>query len=40
VSGNADYGYCSNVCNDFTDCPTFWTCDKVGNATSKYCIQN
>jgi hypothetical protein len=25
---------------DFTECPTFWSCDNVGNATGKYCIQN
>ena len=40
VDGNADFGYCTNVCEDFPDCPTFWECKKVGNASSKYCVQN
>jgi hypothetical protein len=40
VASGADFGYCTKTCMDFTDCPTFWSCDTVGNATGKYCIQN
>jgi hypothetical protein len=39
VATGADFGYCTNTCMDFTDCPTFWSCTEVGNATSKYCVQ-
>lgn len=38
-AGDADFGYCTNVCESFSDCPSFWDCEKVGNATSKYCVQ-
>lgn len=38
--GSADYGYCSKSCESFTDCPTFWNCEEVMNASGKYCIQN
>lgn len=37
--GSADFGYCSKACESFTDCPTFWECNEVGNASGKYCIQ-
>jgi hypothetical protein len=36
----ADYGYCSGTCESFSDCPSFWDCGEVGNASGKYCIQN
>ena len=38
--GSADYGYCSKSCESFTECPTFWMCEEVMNASGKYCIQN
>ena len=40
VAGGAQFGYCSKTCEDFSDCPSFWKCETVGNATAKYCVQN
>lgn len=37
---NDIFGYCTNTCSSFTDCPTFWKCGEVGNAGGKYCIQD
>ncbi len=34
-----DYGYCSGTCESFSDCPSFWDCSNVGNASAKYCVQ-
>jgi hypothetical protein len=36
----AQFGYCSKTCMDFTECPTFWDCTMVGNASGLYCVQN
>ena len=35
----AAFGYCTNVCDSFADCPAFWDCTEVGNASAKYCVQ-
>ena len=35
-----DFGYCTKPCESFTDCPTFWDCDEVGNAIGTFCIQD
>jgi hypothetical protein len=40
VAGTASFGYCTKTCESFTDCPTFWDCERVGNASAKYCVQN
>ena len=37
---NADFGYCTKTCMSFTDCPDFWDCTEVGNASGLYCVQN
>lgn len=34
-----DFGYCTTTCSDFSDCPTFWNCEEVGNANGTYCSQ-
>lgn len=39
TTNGATYGYCTITCNDFTDCPDFWFCRNVGNASSRYCQQ-
>ncbi len=36
---DTQFGYCSKTCMDFTDCPTFWSCEEVGNASGLYCVQ-
>lgn len=39
-TGHGDLGYCTNMCDSFTDCPKFWDCEKVGNAPQKICQQD
>jgi hypothetical protein len=36
----AAFGYCSKLCEDWTDCPDFWDCSAVGNASGTYCVQD
>ncbi len=38
--GDATFGYCSKTCEDWTECPDFWDCGSVGNASGTYCIQD
>jgi hypothetical protein len=38
-SGSSDFGYCTKICQSFADCPSFWQCERVGNASAKYCVQ-
>jgi hypothetical protein len=35
----ATFGYCSATCESWSDCPSFWKCEEVANASSKYCIK-
>jgi Cys-rich repeat protein len=30
-----DYGYCSKTCTSFSQCPSFWDCEKLSNTTAK-----
>lgn len=32
-------GYCTNECQDFTDCPDFWSCDEIEGAAVTICVQ-
>jgi len=38
--GGASYGYCSIVCESFSDCPSFWNCEKLANASQTYCVKD
>lgn len=39
-NGNeSDFGYCTNRCESFADCPSFWACEEIGNAAGTYCVQ-
>lgn len=38
-AGDADFGYCTKICESFSDCPTFWNCEVVGNASQTYCMK-
>lgn len=38
VAGDADFGFCSIECGSFSDCPSFWECEEVGNASLTYCV--
>src|SRR5688572_291925 len=31
IRGDVTFGYCSIECEDFTNCPTFWSCDDISN---------
>ncbi len=33
-------GYCSKVCQSFSECPTFWSCKNIANGASTYGVQN
>jgi hypothetical protein len=39
-AGDVDYGFCSKVCDSFADCPSFWECEPVGNASANYCVPS
>lgn len=38
--GGASWGYCSKVCESWSDCPSFWDCEQLANTTAKYCVQD
>ena len=38
-TGGAELGYCTRECDSFSDCPTFWSCEKADNTSTKYCKQ-
>jgi hypothetical protein len=38
--GNGDLGYCTKMCNSWTDCPSHWECKKPGNAPQRICMQD
>jgi hypothetical protein len=33
------YGYCSQTCTDFPDCPTWWTCGTNAENDARACEQ-
>lgn len=35
-----DWGFCSQPCVDWTDCPDFWDCVDIGNASGKACVPD
>jgi len=39
--GSGDIGYCTKICDGFSDCPFSWECthEGVGNAPQKICQQ-
>lgn len=40
VRGQARFGYCSQECQSFSECPSFWECKRVKNGSGKYCVQD
>jgi hypothetical protein len=38
--GRGELGYCTHMCNSFTDCPTHWECERAGNAPQRICMQD
>jgi hypothetical protein len=38
--GDAQIGFCSKRCESFSECPTFWECEAVGNTSATYCVPS
>jgi Skp family chaperone for outer membrane proteins len=38
--GNGNIGYCTKMCNSWSDCPSHWECKKPGNAPQRICMQD
>lgn len=38
--GRGRLGYCTTMCDSFSDCPAFWVCKKAANAPQRICMQN
>jgi hypothetical protein len=38
--GYGNLGYCTKMCNSFSDCPMHWDCKKPGNAPQRICMQD
>ena len=39
-TGNGDLGYCTKMCNSWSECPSHWECKKAGNAPQRICMQD
>ncbi len=39
-TGHGDLGYCTKMCNSWTECPTHWECKRAANAPQKICMQD
>jgi hypothetical protein len=37
--GKGNLGYCTKMCNSFSDCPSFWECKRAANAPQNICMQ-
>jgi hypothetical protein len=38
--GHGNLGYCTKMCNSWSDCPTRWDCKRAGNAPQRICMQD
>lgn len=38
--GAGDLGYCTRMCNSWTDCPSHWECKRAANAPQRICMQD
>lgn len=38
--GSGNIGYCTKMCNSWSDCPSHWECKKPGNAPQRICMQD
>lgn len=38
--GAGELGYCTRMCDSFSDCPSFWECERAGNAPQRICQQD
>jgi len=41
LTGYGDLGYCTKICDSWSDCPSFWECKRPAklNAPQKICMQ-
>jgi hypothetical protein len=37
--GYGDLGYCTKMCDSWSDCPSFYECKKAANAPQRICMQ-
>lgn len=38
--GKGNLGYCTKMCNSFSECPSFWECKRAANAPQAICMQD
>jgi hypothetical protein len=38
--GAGDLGYCTKMCNSWSECPSHWECKRANNAPQKICMQD
>lgn len=38
--GKGNLGYCTKMCNSFSECPSFWECKRAANAPQSICMQD
>lgn len=38
--GHGNLGYCTKMCNSFSECPSFWECKRAANAPQAICMQD
>jgi hypothetical protein len=38
--GAGELGYCTKMCNSWSECPTHWECKRAQNAPQKICMQD
>jgi hypothetical protein len=38
--GNGNLGYCTKMCNSWSDCPSGWECKRAANAPQRICMQD
>ncbi|HEY5927357.1 MAG TPA: hypothetical protein VIV11_36990 [Kofleriaceae bacterium] len=38
--GNGNLGYCTKMCNSWSECPSHWECKRAANAPQTICMQD
>lgn len=38
--GRGELGYCTMMCNSWSDCPSHWECQRAANAPQRICMQD
>lgn len=38
--GRGELGYCTKMCNSWSECPSYWECQRAANAPQKICMQD